>query len=147
MPPKILRRSGNDFTDTLPSNDIGIHRQTQRLSFNKMRTAQKMRRSTILLLSCLFSAPGTCLPGRSLPSKAGIHLTESLPSNDIQTHTLMIEIYEARRWDWLSCHEMHTKFHKSWRWGYTKTHRQDGDHTRILLKMFEEFYRLDYNAI
>jgi hypothetical protein len=39
-----------------------------------------------------------------------------LPSNErgihVQTHRLMGRIYEARRWNGLRCHDIHTKFHK-----------------------------------
>jgi DNA-binding GntR family transcriptional regulator len=41
--------------------------------------------------------------------------TEQLPSNiHIQTHRLMGRIEEVRRWDGLSCHDTHTKYHKDW---------------------------------
>jgi hypothetical protein len=43
--------------------------------------------------------------------------TKPLPSNDrihIQTHRLMGGIYEVRRSDVLSSHDIHTKFHKDW---------------------------------
>jgi hypothetical protein len=57
---------GNVFTELLLSIDKEIHRQTHRLSFNTTRTAQKMTRSTILLLSRVFIAARTYLPGRCL---------------------------------------------------------------------------------
>jgi hypothetical protein len=38
------------FTDLLPSNDGGIHRQTHRLSLDKIQSAQKMEHQTINLL-------------------------------------------------------------------------------------------------
>jgi hypothetical protein len=52
-PPTILRCRGNVFTELLPSNDRGIHRQTHRLSFDKTRTVQKMRRPTISIDACI----------------------------------------------------------------------------------------------
>jgi hypothetical protein len=78
----ILRRRGNVFTELLPSNDSGIHRQTHRLSFNKTRTVQKMSRLTILLLSRVFVAEGTRLLSRCLAMKGRIHSTNPLPRND-----------------------------------------------------------------
>jgi hypothetical protein len=60
---------GNAFTELLPSNDSGIHRQTYRHT-----------RPTIILLLCVFIAEGTCLPSRCLAT-GGIHFTEPLPSN------------------------------------------------------------------
>jgi hypothetical protein len=46
-PPKKFRCSGNMFTETLPCNDRGIHRQTERLSVTA-RTPQKTTCPTIL---------------------------------------------------------------------------------------------------
>jgi hypothetical protein len=72
--------------------------------------------------------------------------TEPLPSNNwgihIQTHRWMRGIYELRRWDGLSCHDIHTKFHKDWfrhsnidggGGGDTQKHRQHGDLISLLL--------------
>jgi hypothetical protein len=69
-------------------------------------------------------------------------LTEPLPSNDrgihIQTHRLMGDIYEVRRWDGLRCHDIHIKFHKDWfmhaklNRGDTETYRQHGDLISLL---------------
>jgi hypothetical protein len=81
-PPTILRCRGDVFTELLPSNDRGIHRQTHRLSFDKTQTAQKMTRPTILLLLHIIVTAGTCLPSRYLPKKGWIHFTERLPSID-----------------------------------------------------------------
>jgi hypothetical protein len=53
---------GNVFTELLPSNDRGIHRQTHR----------HMHPTTLLLLR-VFVAPGTCLPSRYPVKKGGIH--------------------------------------------------------------------------
>jgi hypothetical protein len=66
---------GNVFTELLPSNDRGIHRQTHRHS-----------RPTILLLFRVFVAAGTCLPSRCLAAIEGM---------DTQTHRLMRGIYEV----------------------------------------------------
>jgi hypothetical protein len=49
--PTSLRCRRNVFTETLPSNDRWIHRQTHRLSFDKTRTLQKTTHPTILLSS------------------------------------------------------------------------------------------------
>jgi hypothetical protein len=63
--------------------------------------------------------------------------TEPLPSNDRKTHIqkrrLKGGIYEVRRRDRLSYHDIHTKFHKDWLMhskfnkGDTETHRQHDD--------------------
>jgi hypothetical protein len=42
-PPTFLRCHGKVFTEPLPSNYRGIHRENHTLSFNMRRTAQKMR--------------------------------------------------------------------------------------------------------
>jgi hypothetical protein len=45
-------------------------------------------------------------------------ITQSLPRTDrgihIQTHRLMGGMYEGRRWEGLSCHDVHIKFQKDW---------------------------------
>jgi hypothetical protein len=93
------------FTELLPSNDRGIHRQTHRLSLDKTWTAQKMMRLTILLLLCVFVVVGMCFPCRWLTLKGGIH---------IQTHKLMGELYDICHSNELGYHATHTKFHKYW---------------------------------
>jgi hypothetical protein len=62
-----------------------------------------MTRPTIRLLFGVFIAARTCLPSRCLATTGGIH---------IQTHRLMGGIYEVRRWDGVSCHDIYTNFHK-----------------------------------
>jgi hypothetical protein len=69
------------------------------------------------------------VPNRCLAMIGGMH---------IQTHRLMVRIFEVRRWDGHSCHDVHTKFHKDWfthskvdRGWYRHT-RQAGDHISIL---------------
>jgi hypothetical protein len=54
----------------LPSNEKRIHGQTNRLLFDKIRTAWKMTRPALLLLR-VFVTAGTCLPSRCL---ATIHI-------------------------------------------------------------------------
>lgn len=49
------------------------------------------------LLQQLYVATGTSLRSLSLATKGGMH---------IQTHRSMGGIYELRRWDWLSCHDI-----------------------------------------
>jgi hypothetical protein len=66
------------------------------------RTAQKTKRSTILLVLHVFVATGTCLSSSCLITTGRIQ---------IQTHKLMGGIYEVRRSDGLRCHDIHTKFH------------------------------------
>jgi hypothetical protein len=62
--------------------------ETNRLFFDKTRTAYKITRPTILLTLRVFVPAGTYLPSRCLAMKGGIHLTEPLPSNDrTDTHT------------------------------------------------------------
>jgi hypothetical protein len=95
----------NVFTEPLPSNNRGIHRQTHRLSFDMTRSAQKTTCPSIIQLLCVFFAAETCSPSRCLATIGRIH---------IQTHRLMRRMYEARLWDGLRCHDMHTKFHKYW---------------------------------
>jgi hypothetical protein len=80
-PPINLRCRGNVCTKLL-SNDKMIHRQTHRLSFDKIRTAQKMTSPTIHLLLRVFVATVTCLPSRCLAPNGGIHLTDPLSSTD-----------------------------------------------------------------
>jgi hypothetical protein len=67
----FLRCRGSIFTELLPSNDRGIHWQTQRHT-----------RSTILLLLRVFTSEGRYLASCCLAMKGGIHFTEPLPSND-----------------------------------------------------------------
>jgi hypothetical protein len=86
--PTILLCRGNVFTELLPTNDRGIHRQIHRLLFGKTRTAQKLTRPTALPFLRVFLAAGTCLPSSYLAIKGGIY---------IQTHSLMGGIYEVRR--------------------------------------------------
>jgi hypothetical protein len=87
-PPTILRCIGNVFTELLPRNDRGIHRQAHRLSFHKTRTSLKMTRPAILLPLHVFVAAGKCLSSRYLPNRRWIHFTERLPSIDRRdTHT------------------------------------------------------------
>jgi hypothetical protein len=62
------------LSEMLPSNDRGLHRQTHRLSFDKTRTAYKMRRANNLVL-CVFIAAGTCLPSCCLAMIGGITFT------------------------------------------------------------------------
>jgi hypothetical protein len=57
-PSTILRYRGNVFTELLPSNDGGIHRQ-----------AHRHTRPTMLLLLRVFVAAETCLPSRYLAMK------------------------------------------------------------------------------
>jgi hypothetical protein len=90
-----------------------------------------MKSPTIPLLLRVFVAAGTCLPSRCLAPKKGIHLSEPFPSNDrgdARTDRLMRGIYEVRRSDRDSYHDIHTKFHKNYsrhskviREGYTHT--------------------------
>jgi hypothetical protein len=61
-PPTILRFRGNVFTEFLPSNNSGMHRQTHRHT-----------RRTILLLLRVFFVTGTCLSSRYLATKGWIH--------------------------------------------------------------------------
>jgi hypothetical protein len=82
MPPKILCCYGNVFTELLPTNDRGIHRQTHTLSFHNTWTAKKMMRPVILLLLRIFGAVGTCSLSRCLPAKEEIHFTKPLPGNN-----------------------------------------------------------------
>jgi hypothetical protein len=102
----------------LPSNNRGIHRQTHRLSFDKTWTTQKMTCTIILLLLHVFIVMGTCSLSHCLATKGGIQFTKPLPSNDRRdTHTDTQTdggIYEVCLWDWLRCHDRHTKFHKNW---------------------------------
>jgi hypothetical protein len=66
----------------------GTHRQTHRLSFDKIQTAQKITHPKILLLLCIFLIAGTCFPSRCLAMKGGIRFTKPLPNNDRRdTHT------------------------------------------------------------
>jgi hypothetical protein len=83
-----------------------VLRRTNRLpSFERARTAKETTRPTFILLLRVFIAAGTCFPSRCLATIVGIHM---------QTHTLMGDIYEIRRWDGLRCHDTHTKFHEDW---------------------------------
>jgi hypothetical protein len=76
----FIRCRRNIFTEPLSDNGRGIYRETNRLSFNKTRIAQKTTRPTIPLLSCVFFAARTCLPSRYLAMIRVIY---------IQTHRLM----------------------------------------------------------
>jgi hypothetical protein len=72
---------------------------------------------TIFLLLCVFVTVGTCLASHCLAVKGGIHFTElclTIEGIHIQTHRLMVGIYEIRHWDGPRCHHTHTKFHKDW---------------------------------
>jgi hypothetical protein len=69
-PQTILLCRGKVYIKPLPSNDMGIHRQTHRLSFDTTRTAYKTTCPTILLLLRIIVAavpirwiPGTLSPG------------------------------------------------------------------------------------
>jgi hypothetical protein len=67
------------FTELLPRNDMGRHRQTHRHT-----------RPTILLLALLhvLVATGTCLASRRPAIKGGLHFAEPLPVNNRRdTHT------------------------------------------------------------
>jgi hypothetical protein len=111
------------------------------LSRDKSRTQQKT------MPKKLFSAAGTSLPscylamieGYSLPNPCqatigGIH---------VQTHRLMGEIYEVRRWDGLRCNDTHTKFRKDdpgsqkLMEGYTHRHTQEEDRISLLLFFYQ----------
>jgi hypothetical protein len=83
-PPIIFRFHGHVFTESLPSNDMGIHRHT---------------RPENLLLLCVFFASGTRLPSRYLATILGY----------TYTHRLMGGIYEVLCWDGLRCHSVRTK--------------------------------------
>jgi hypothetical protein len=88
MPPTIRRCRRNVFTEMLPSNDKGIHRETHRYT-----------RPSVPLLLPVFVAAGTCLPRHCLATK-GVHFTEPLFSSgrrDTPTDRLMGGIYELRR--------------------------------------------------
>jgi hypothetical protein len=68
---------GNAFTELLPGNDRGIHKQAHRLM-----------RPTILLLLRVFNVMRKCLPCRCLAMKGGIYFTESRNDRkDIHTDT------------------------------------------------------------
>jgi hypothetical protein len=58
--------------------------------------------------------------------------TWQLPSNDtrihIQTQNLKGELYEVRRWDGFSCHDIHAKFRKD-RFRHSKVYRGIVGHT------------------
>jgi hypothetical protein len=75
-PPGIMRCRGNVYTDLIPSNDMGIHRQIHRDTRNNSS-----------IVACVFVAAGTSLPSRCLATKGGIH---------IRTHRPMGGIYEVR---------------------------------------------------
>jgi hypothetical protein len=83
-PTTIICCRGNVFSELLPSNGRGIYEytQTHRFSFEKIRTAYKITRSTILSLLRVFIAAGTCLPSCCVAPNGGIHLTEPLACND-----------------------------------------------------------------
>jgi hypothetical protein len=81
LPPAIFHCCRNVFTELLPRNNRGIHGQTHRPYFDKIRTAQKMTCPTIILLLHVFVAMRTCLPSCCLTTKGKIHFTEPLPSN------------------------------------------------------------------
>jgi hypothetical protein len=67
----------------------------------------------------------------------------------------MVGIYEVRRRDGLSCHDIYIKFHKDWfshskvdEWGYTDT--QHGDRISLLLfyqskKSKQKMYEREYH--
>jgi hypothetical protein len=57
---------------------------------------------------------GEILPSLCLASTGGIH---------VQTHRLMVRIYEVRRWDALKCHDIYTEFHKD-SFRYSTVNRQ-----------------------
>jgi hypothetical protein len=64
---------------------------------------------------------------------------EPLPSNDTGIHIQMGGLYEVRRWDGMSCHDIHTKFNKDWI-GHSEVNREDtqlyrqhGDRISLLL--------------
>jgi hypothetical protein len=69
--PPILCCHGTVFIKLLPSNDMGIHRQTLRHPS-----------PTIILLLRVFVDAGTCLPSRCLESIGGIQFPQPFPSND-----------------------------------------------------------------
>jgi hypothetical protein len=127
-PTTIFRCRGNVFTEPLPSNDRGIQTQIL-LSYDTDRIESDACND--------YSIIAYILCHRNV-------FTEPLSRNDtrgiqIQTHRLMREIYEVRRWDGFSCHDIHTKFRKDWfrhpklKSGRdSQTHRQHGDCISLL---------------
>jgi hypothetical protein len=123
-PPTIRRCRGNVFTELLPINDRGIHRQNHRLFFDKTRTAQEMKRQTIYLLLRLFVAAGARVPNRCLAMKGGIH---------IQTHRPM---YTAK---------IGSGNKKLMGGGDSQIHRQHGDLINLVLFFQAKGNRLKRN--
>jgi hypothetical protein len=142
-PPTIIRSRGNVFP-SLPSKDTlfvaaGTSFRSrylatlQRLtdSFFSEDTHLNRKWSVQQLYCCEYSLPRELfteplpsneniytLPSLCLATKGGIH---------IQTHRLMVGIYEVRRSDGLGCHDIQTKFRKDW-----LRHSLTGDYTDTL---------------
>jgi hypothetical protein len=70
-PPTILRCRGKVFTELLPSNDRGVHRQTHRHTH-----------PTTLPLLRVLVATESCLSSRFLAMKGRIHFAEPSPINN-----------------------------------------------------------------
>jgi hypothetical protein len=98
-PPVILLCRGNMFTDLLPSNGKGIHRQTHTFSFDMNVTHRNHR------VQLFYSSIFACIRCR------GNVYTKRLPSN-VCGYTPMRGIYEVRHRDGLRCHDIHIEFHK-----------------------------------
>jgi hypothetical protein len=114
MPPPILLCRGNVFIEPLPNIDIPTYCPLIRYGPHRKRRVQQF------FYCCVYSLLRNVF-------------AEPLPSNGVeiqlQTHILMGETYEIRRWGGLRCHDLHTKFYKDWfrhsevDGGYTWRHR------------------------
>jgi hypothetical protein len=112
--------------DDMEKNNFKLEQETNRLLPLKRHGPHRKR--CVQQLFCFISCRGNVF-------------TKPLPSNDggyAYRHRLMGGIYEVRRWDGLSCHDIHTKFNRDWlrhskvNRRYTLTHRQHGDRTDLL---------------
>jgi hypothetical protein len=86
LPPTILRCRGNIFTELLPSNDKGIHRQSHRRTH-----------PTVLILLREFFTAGTGLPSRCVAMKGGIHSRTIIISVSLSLSLYSLYIYKYNK--------------------------------------------------
>jgi hypothetical protein len=100
--PTVLRCRGNVFTEQMPSNDKGIYRLIESLSYdtNRVENDPCNNSAIVVFIFC-----------------RGNVFVEPLFSN-VWGYTyrdrLMRGMNKVCRWDGLNCHDINTKFYKDW---------------------------------